>query len=677
MRHRKRAFGFAVLATALTLATGSMGTANATSPPDTEVSYRGHHFTVPDTWKVIDLAKAPRTCVRFDRHAVYLGTPSTEQSCPARTLGRTEALLVEPDGATGHAAQVTENPTARTYAASADGITVTATYGADRAAIEKVLRSDALPVGGASAQRRQPAAAAVPADATSFQGKGFDACATPSTALMNAWKGSSPYGAVGMYIGGVNRSCSQPNLDAGWVSAQYGNGWRFFPLYVGLQVQRTESCNGCEVITDPAPQGAEAARDAVNQATALGFAQGSVLYFDMESYDRGGANTTKSLTFLDAWSDTLHQLGYRSGVYGQVSGVILDLVDAADGDQYTVPDVIDFARWDEDPGTDDPQIPGDLWPTHQRIKQYQGGHNETHGGMSLNIDSDTLDVGQGGTTPPTKKDTKVAYAGPASVANGAPAKMSAKLTEADGKPVGDRPVSLTLGSGASAQTCKGTTDAQGQASCTIDPVKQPLTADATVPVTVEFAGDAGYNASKATATVKLRYVTGRAYGLSATAPLVSVKPTPDTGDVRTADTTTVAPPCTQTISTLLLSASALCAKVAAGPGTVTSTANLQQASIGVLGLPAIGLSGVTASSTSTCTAQSGSVKLTLTVAGVPVDIGDAPNVNVDLGVLGTKLVVNEQAKTADGGLTVNAAHLTAPGVNVVVASTTSAAHNCA
>jgi hypothetical protein len=88
-----------------------------------------------------------------------------------------------------------------------------------------------------------------------------------------------------------------------------------------------------------------------------------------------------------------------------------------------------------------------------RIKQYQGGHNETHGRMSLTIDSDTLDVGQGGTTPPPqKKDTKVAYAGPASVANGAPAKVSAKLTETGGKAIGDRPVTFTLGSGMSAQS---------------------------------------------------------------------------------------------------------------------------------------------------------------------------------------------------------------------------------
>jgi hypothetical protein len=674
-----RASVYAAATVAMTLTLGSLGTAHAvstSSTSDTTVSYRGHRFTVPSTWKVIDLAKSPTTCVRFDQHAVYLGTPGAQQNCPSRALGRTEALLVQPAAPTGRAARVARNGTSRTYQATTDGIAVTATYGADRARIEKVLRSDALPVDGAATQRPPAAPAAVPADATSFQGKGFDACAAPSTGQMNAWKGPSPYGAVGIYIGGVNRSCNQPNLNAAWVTAQYGNGWRFFPLYVGLQVQQTDSCGSCELITNPAPQGAEAARDVADQAAALGFAKGSVLYFDMESYDRGGSNTTRSMTFLGAWSDTLHQLGYRSGVYGQVSGVIHDLVDAAGGGRYTMPDVIDFAHWDGDGGTGDSQIPANLWPDHQRIKQYQGGHNETYGGATINIDSDTLDVGAGGTTPPAKKDTKLAYAGPASVANGAAAKPSAKLTDADGKAVADRPVTFTLGSGASAQTCKGTTDAQGQVSCTIDSVKQPLTADATVPVKVEFAGDDAYNASNATATVKLTYVTGRAYGLSATAPLVSVKPTPDTGEVRTADTTTVAPACTQNISTLLLSAKALCAKVAAGPGTVTSTANLQEASIGLVGLPAIGLSGVKASSTSTCTAQTGSVDMGLTIAGVPVTIGDTPNLNVDLGVLGTKLVVNEQTRNADGGLTVNAAHLTAPGVNIVVASSTSATHNC-
>jgi hypothetical protein len=41
-----------------------------------------------------------------------------------------------------------------------------------------------------------------------------------------------------------------------------------------------------------------------------------------------------------------------------------------------------------------------------------------------------------------------------------------------------------------------------------------------VPVAANFAGDDAYNASKTSATVKLQYVTGRAFGLSADIPLL-------------------------------------------------------------------------------------------------------------------------------------------------------------
>lgn len=34
------------------------------------VTYHGHSFGVPFGWRVINLADHPRTCVRFDRHAI-------------------------------------------------------------------------------------------------------------------------------------------------------------------------------------------------------------------------------------------------------------------------------------------------------------------------------------------------------------------------------------------------------------------------------------------------------------------------------------------------------------------------------------------------------------------------------------------------------------------------------
>src|SRR5205085_1910731 len=57
---------------------------------------RGSCLSVPPTWPVFDLWAHPGTCVRFNRHAVYLGRPGADQQCPAQAAGRTEAILVEP-----------------------------------------------------------------------------------------------------------------------------------------------------------------------------------------------------------------------------------------------------------------------------------------------------------------------------------------------------------------------------------------------------------------------------------------------------------------------------------------------------------------------------------------------------------------------------------------------------
>ncbi|MES5824303.1 choice-of-anchor P family protein [Streptomyces sp. RG80] len=672
-------------ATALTVTALSPAQAAAGSDT-TEVTYRGHTFTVPDDWKVVDLQKSPATCVRYDSHVVYLGTPGAEQDCPATAFGRTEALLVEPSDV--NATTVTENRTSHTYWAETKGIKVTASYGENRDRIREILDSAALPVDRATpaATAAAPTLQALPADATNFQGKGFDRCTAPSTAQMNAWKSASPYGAVGIYVGGVNAGCKD-TFDAAWVQAQYNSGWRFMPIYVGPQAESNAgSCGGdCVVITDPAAQGAESARDAVAQAQGYGFPAGSVLYYNMEHYNEP-ASTAKVLAFLESWTDTVHELGYRSGAYGSVSSLIEDLVAAGAG--YTQPDVIDFARWDEVETTQDRAIPDDMWANHQRVKQYDGPteddpNRETWGGVTLDIDHDLLDVGEGGTQPPVQKDTALAYTGPATVSNGSPAALSATLTEKDGgAPVPDREVTLTLGPTDHLQTCTAKTAADGKATCTIDKVAQPLTATATVPLKATFAGDEAYKPSEASAELKLQYVTGRAYGLSAQIPVlvlpIGIAPTPDTGVVRAADAKTVAPACAAPINLLVLSADILCAKVETkiGPSSSTATATVEDARIGLPGLPVVALSGVTATSTSSCTAATGSTDLSLTVAGTPVEIGDVPNYTVDLGPA-AKLVLNEQIRTATG-LTVNAAHLTAAGgVDVVIASSASDAYNCA
>jgi hypothetical protein len=96
----------------------------------------------------------------------------------------------------------------------------------------------------------------------------------------------------------------------------------------------------------------------------------------------------------------------------------------------------------------------------------------------------------------TKEETALSYTGLTVIANGFPVTLTGVLTEDGTVAVAGRTVSFTLGTGGSAQTCAGTTDATGKASCTIAVVNQPL---GTNTVVARFAGDAFYLPSSASA----------------------------------------------------------------------------------------------------------------------------------------------------------------------------------
>jgi len=318
------------------------------------VRYRGAVVTVPASWPVIRLAAQPHRCVRFDVAAVYLGPPSHEQRCAAAAVaGRSRAVLVEPRGS---------------------GAVVL------RRAADTIARA------GRGAQRHTQRASAAQA---SFAGLGFDACSAPSAGAMNAWAGS-PFRAVGVYIGGTNMACSQPNLTAPWVRAQTAAGWHLILTYVGLQAPGN-SC-GCAAI-DPSQAGAQgraAATDAVSRASSLGVGPGNPIYFDMEAYSRTSAVSSAVLSFLAAWTNRLHADGYQSGVYSSSGSGISDLA-ARYGTSYPEPDDIWFAEWNGSQSTDSAYIPTSVWAGHHRLHQYAGDHNDTYGGVTLNIDSDSVD----------------------------------------------------------------------------------------------------------------------------------------------------------------------------------------------------------------------------------------------------------------------------------------------
>jgi hypothetical protein len=409
-------WGLIASAAAAVCALSSPGALAAASPAGLKtVTYLGYSFAVPASWPVVHTTATSTTCVRFDTHAIYLGEPGQNQDCPTGLLGTTEAILVQPAAGQVSVASAAEDQAARRITVVSPRIEVTATYDTDPALVTQILASASLPVptgSRASAAKAAlnvaaPAAAAtdVPASATSYTGEGFDACAAPSAAYMSAWQSASPYGAVGIYIGGAERACAQPNLTAGWVAQQAAAGWHFLPTYVGVQAEFGQ-------ITSPASQGVAAAEDAVTQAAALGFGPGTPIYYDMEAYP--ASQESNALAFLSAWTGELHAEGYKSGVYSSSSSGVTDLV--ANFTTYAMPDVIWDALWNGQANTTDPAIPATDWAAGQRAHQFNGGADETYGGDTIDVDQDYLNVSL---TPP----------GP--VSPGQPAVLTSSGTVAD------------------------------------------------------------------------------------------------------------------------------------------------------------------------------------------------------------------------------------------------------
>jgi hypothetical protein len=347
-RVRKLAIG--ALAAFALAAGGPLATSPSTASarvPVTVIHFDGRQVRAPSAWPVYHLAAHPGMCVRLDRPAVYLGTPAATQRCPANAIGRRRAILLDP-------------------------------------------RSEA-PARGSSALAAS--ARALPSASTTteaFTGQGFDACSTPSSRTMSAWS-SSPYRALGVYIGGINRACTQPNLTPEWVSTELAAGWHPIPLYVGLQAP-TSSCGGCAKLSSnqASAQGTAAADNAAEEAAKVEIGPGSPIYFDMEAYTPGSAASRATLTFLSAWTQRLHVLGYLSGVYSSSASGIADL-DSEIGTGYLEPNDLWTANWNGEANTADPYLSASAWASHQRIHQYRGANNETYGRVTINLDNDYVE----------------------------------------------------------------------------------------------------------------------------------------------------------------------------------------------------------------------------------------------------------------------------------------------
>ncbi|WP_323101230.1 glycoside hydrolase domain-containing protein, partial [Intrasporangium sp. YIM S08009] len=474
------AAGAADATTAPTASSGPAGTAATTGAPASaprgpaaapaprEVTYRGVHLRVPADWQVVDLDADPTRCVRLDVRAVYVGEPAAQQDCPAHLVGRSDTVWLHSTTARDTRptssrqtrvgslpAHTARNPEGRTKLVrfTTPGVTVDAAWSGDEAVVDDVLSTASTAPTSAptstgtastpadrlttnvsravtrpalsttSATSATTAATAGTGVSNGFRGMGFDTCAAPALTTMQKWHDSSPYRAMGIYIGGSMRACGDGNLSSSWVSQVTGMGWGLMPIYVDLQAPCVNQPGLAKIDpTKASAQGTTAAGAAVARAQAFGLGAGTPVYYDMEAYGSSDPTTAAScrqtvLTFLTAWTTELHRLGYKSGVYGSTSSVMVDMANAVGTSGFTPPDDVWFARWNGLQTLSDaaayPAFKDSYWASGQRIHQYQLT-TETWGGVKLDIDANWVGGHVVGTPVPVDYGTR-AY-GPGSTA---------------------------------------------------------------------------------------------------------------------------------------------------------------------------------------------------------------------------------------------------------------------
>lgn len=262
-----------------------------------------------------------------------------------------------------------------------------------------------------SAAANTTTATANPITPGHFTGKGFDQCEAPSQSKMTTWLKHSPYRAVGIYISGSLRYCqAQTNLTPTWVRTQLATGWRLLPIHLGAQAacSTRDRYQKNKINDDPTndyakarAQGRNEADIATAAAQRLGIVEESTLFYDLEAFSIAGTRCRVSaLKFLSAWTNQLKINGYLSGVYSSAASGIKALDDArvTPGNTISMPYHLWIADWDHKANTSSTYIRPDGWQG-RRLKQYRGGHNETWGGVTINIDNNYLDLRVGPYTP--------------------------------------------------------------------------------------------------------------------------------------------------------------------------------------------------------------------------------------------------------------------------------------
>ena len=242
-------------------------------------------------------------------------------------------------------------------------------------------------------------------DATIVVAPGFDTCVAPPPDLLETWWNESPYQWLNIYLGGVSMfpTCGGKNLTPDWVRTVYAQGWSLLPTWVGPQapcaVQHTVMSSNAAISY---AQGMDEADAAINSANRLGFSSTAPIYFDMEHFNPikpNGSRDTACIqavnAFLSGWDYELTTRGHLSGVYASASNY--PLLDSAATVAPSAAWIAGGNSWTTKYNSQctvygNKYLSDNAWDADQRIYQYTGGHKETYGQQSWNIDSDCADA---------------------------------------------------------------------------------------------------------------------------------------------------------------------------------------------------------------------------------------------------------------------------------------------
>ena len=219
--------------------------------------------------------------------------------------------------------------------------------------------------------------------------RGLDACNAPSVSQMRAFWRNTPYGWFNMYIGGSMRACANTNITSGWISQVRGIGWKLLPTWVGPQAPCTGYRSRFSYDQGTAyNQGRNEAAAAMRVVRGLNMSVDTPLVYDLEAYNTlDGACVAAAKAFVSGWTSYLAIPPRQvSGVYGSVCASALN--------EYAFlpkpPDFIWGAWYNGNPDVYNMKCvnPG-YWIYGQRHKQYNGSHNETWNGVTLNVDNNS------------------------------------------------------------------------------------------------------------------------------------------------------------------------------------------------------------------------------------------------------------------------------------------------